>query len=190
MTICAVCGKTCVRRRHESPRSYAARKFCSHDCARAARRMYSIEPKTCAICGALFERRAHEHPSHFKSRPTCSKTCGRIFANNKQRLNQTRIRAAFLQNPNASLKEIATRFDVTLGTICKARAALAREGLIEYQVKTTRPSGSNAPHDRPPTEIGWDVSPRQIACYCQASQSERRLFDPAIAAAAMRLRLA
>lgn len=133
------------------------------------------QPKACVCCGIVFEMRPNEVRRDFEARSTCGRSCGSRLAAQRQRAQRSVAsevrRIEIGQHLMAHPDETNAQAGKALGA-CRDRVSAVRAEL-----------------QRPPQALvpRWDITARHVAEYLQASEAVRRLFDPAIAEAAMRV---
>lgn len=196
---CPVCDGPMVRRANEHPAKWLARKTCSVACGNelAQQKFAAViatrpasPPKPCAVCGAMMTRGYTESRKRYDARTTCSRKCQGEQATLKAGKVPMRLKLAKPLGRPALPAELRP-------CVCCGRDIPKPDGMTwaKYRAKTTcgaeacKTAQTRRPMTGGPSEIVAAVttltlpSPKQRLAWQQASDAERRLFDPGIAMA-------
>lgn len=152
--------------------------------------MTTPEAKVCAYCGAMFLPRKGEGRHLFGTRKTCGRECGnalgavsnRTLVAARRIARHQQIRQYLLEHPGVTNRQVALALRAHKDTVSRVRA-----DLWPPQERTAaKPAPRARATSHPALVPRWDITARRVAEYLQAGERARRLFDPAIAEAAMR----
>ena len=189
MHSCTICSGPVPRKAGESETTWRRRLCCSDACTSAARARgaaaRSDEPKTCVVCGCTFHRREGESSMNYSSRATCRHECA-VVRRGQSISARVTPRTVLRQCPGCA-RIIPKPREMTWAHYRAKRTC----GAEACRVAVAAQAGSRAHRtgremSNAEAKAALAASQRQVRAYLAATEAERRLFDPDIAAAALR----